>query len=166
VGPLIAVGVVARPHGVRGELRIRLHNPASEVLLDVPEVEIEGRGVFEVLSARRDRDAILLRVRGATTREDADALRGLAIRVPRDALPAPEEDEYYFCDLVGLQVVDAAGVALGRVEDVQEGPAHATLMVRREHDRVEVPLAEPWVVAVELSAGRIVVQGLDDLVVR
>lgn len=162
--PWVAVGVVARPHGVRGELRVHLHNPASGVLLDVGEVELEGRGRFPLEGARRERDAVLLRLRGCATREAAEALRGLAVRVPRTALPPPEPDEYYFCDLVGLQVVDPGGGRTGRVEDVREGPGHATLVIARDgRPAVEVPLADTWVVAVDLPAGRIVIRDLDAL---
>ena len=161
----VAVGVVARPHGVRGEVRVHLHNPASEILLQVGEVDLEGRGPFVIEAARRERDAVLLRLSGTATREQADGLRGLAVRVPREVLPPPAEDEYYFCDLVGLVVVDPSGARLGTVEDVREGLAHATLVVRRDDALVEVPLAEAFVSSVELAAGRIVVRGLEDLVV-
>jgi len=150
---------------VRGEIRVHLHNAASEVLLQVREVDLEGRGPFVVEAARRERDAVLLRLRGSGTREAADALRGLAVRVPREALPPPDEDEYYFCDLVGLRVVKASGEEVGVVEDVVDGPGHATLVVGLKGTRVEVPLAERFVVGVEIAAGRIIVQGLEDLAV-
>jgi 16S rRNA processing protein RimM len=158
------VGVVARPHGLRGELRVRLHNPDSGVLSDLTEIEIEGRGRYAILGARPERDAVLLRLVGCQTREAAEALRGLSLRVPRAALPAPDEDEYYFCDLVGLRVVDPEGTPRGRVRDVHEGPGHATLLVDCDDGRgIEVPMAEAWVLSVEIAAGRIVIRDLDAL---
>lgn len=157
------MGVVARPHGVRGELRVHLHNRDSEVLLRVREIELEGRGRFVVTAARPEREAILLHVRGCDTRDAAEKLRGLPILVPRAALPPPEPDEYYFCDLVGLAVVDPEGADLGRVEDVLEGSGHALLVVRQEARTIEVPLVDSWVVSVDISAGRIVIRDLDSL---
>jgi len=158
------VGVVARAHGVRGELRVRLHNPESDILERVAEVELEGKGRFAVRGVRPERDAVLVRLAGCDTREAAEALRGAAVRVPRAALPAPGEDEYYFCDLVGLQVIDPDGTPRGHVRDVREGPGHATLLVTREDGReIDVPMADAWVVSVEIPAGRIVIRDLDAL---
>lgn len=160
----IAVGVVARPHGVRGELRVRLHNASSQVLSGLKEIELEGRGRFAILGARPERDAVLLRLSGCETREAAEALRGLSLRVPRAALPALADDEYYLCDLVDLRVQDPDGTPRGRVREVHDGPGHATLVVERDDGRaIEVPLADAWVVSVDLHEGRLVIRDLDAL---
>lgn len=161
----IALGVVARPHGVRGELRVRLHDPGSDLLFHVEEVDVEGKGRFHVRGARPERDAVLLRLAGCETRDDADRLRGLAVRVPRSALPPLAEGEYYLCDLVGLRVEDPEGAVRGRVHAATEGPGHAILQVTLESggEPIDVPLADTWVVAVDVSAGKVVVRGLDEL---
>ena len=59
------------------------------------------------------------RAKEIATKEQADALRGLKLHVPRDQLPEPDEDEFYLTDLVGLQVRDPEGAVLGSVKSVQ-----------------------------------------------
>jgi len=159
----IALGVVARPHGVRGEVRIHLYNAASDVVLALREIDLEGHGRFRVAAARRDREAVLLRLEGCSTRDRADELRGARIGVPRSALPAPDDGEFYLCDLVGLEATDPTGAALGRVVDVREGPGHATLVLEAGGKTLEVPLAEPFVRDLDVGDGRLVLEGIDEL---
>ena len=70
-------------------------------------------------------------MRSASTAFD-EALRGLELFVPRDALPPPDEDEFYFADLVGLRAVTAAGDELGRVKSVQNFGAGDLLEIAPE----------------------------------
>ena len=68
---------------------------------------------------RRTRARWSARAKEVATREDAEALRGLDLYMPRDALPAPDEDEFYFADLIGLAAVSPDGEALGPIKCVQ-----------------------------------------------
>lgn len=63
---------------------------------------------------------MVARVREVATREQAEALRGLRLYIPRDVLPEAEEDEFYVADLIGMQVVGPDGDALGRVKSVRD----------------------------------------------
>ena len=76
------------------------------------------------------------------------------LEVPREALPATEEGEYYAFQLVGLEVVEEGGRVLGRVEAVHPGPANDALDLG---DGLLLPLVEACVRAVDLEAGRILV---------
>ena len=90
----VPLAEVMRPHGVRGELRLRTFNRDSEVLLDVDEVLVrfpEGdEQEVSVDGARRANDAVLLKLHSVDDRNRADELRGAMICVRRGALPPLE----------------------------------------------------------------------------
>ena len=70
---------------------------------------------------------------GIDSRQRAEELKGLLVAVPRAALPEPDEHEFYWGDLVGLEVSNEAGESLGRVASLIGGAAHDVLVVRDEH---------------------------------
>jgi len=118
----LAVGRVARAHGVRGRILVAPYNADSTAVQTVKRLWIEGRE-FEVARAERVNLGYLVALRGIDDRDAAGALRGKEVEVDRDELPAPGEDEVYAIDLIGFEVVDASGTHRGVVEDLEEaGP--------------------------------------------
>lgn len=120
-GTFIQVGRVAGAFGVRGEVRITSFTADPAALLDYRTlVREDGSPALTLTSGREAKGAVIARAREVETREQAEALRGLKLFIPRSALPEPDEDEFYVTDLVGLSVVDADGAALGRIKSVQD----------------------------------------------
>lgn len=118
-GRLIQVGRVAGGFGVKGEMRISTFTAEPLALARYKTLLREdGSAGLTVLSARAVKDAVIAKVSGIDSKEAADALRGLRLFVPREALPEPDEDEFYLTDLIGLSVVSVTGEALGRIKDV------------------------------------------------
>jgi 16S rRNA processing protein RimM len=133
VTQLLAVGRVARAHGVRGRILLVPYNEDSQELVRVGELWLRtGSGEprrFEVARAERAHLGYLVALRGVDDRDAAEALRGLEALVDRAALPAPEEDELYAADLIGMSVVDAQGVARGTVVEVETAGLQELLRV-------------------------------------
>lgn len=117
---LVLVGQVAGGFGVRGEVRVTAYTADPMALVAYsPLLRADGSPGLTLASGRPEKTAVVGRAREIATKEQADALRGLKLYVPRDRLPAPEEDEFYLTDLVGLQARDPADVVLGVVRSVQ-----------------------------------------------
>jgi 16S rRNA processing protein RimM len=118
-----------------------------------------------IKTARMHSGALLAELAGIATREDALSLRGGDIGVPRASLPAVKEGEIYWADLVGLDVVNAEGVALGTVCGVVEHGAHPLLRVTKSEvaapERL-IPYVPGIVVGVDLEARRIDVDWGED----
>jgi 16S rRNA processing protein RimM len=130
---LILVGRVAGAFGVKGEVRITSYTDDPATLLGYRELKREDGGVGLTLTAGRPhKGALVARATEVATREDAEALRGLQLYVSRDALPPPEEDEYYLADLIGLAAVSPEGEALGRIKSVQNFGAGDLLEIAPE----------------------------------
>ncbi|MCA9616549.1 MAG: 16S rRNA processing protein RimM [Sandaracinus sp.] len=165
---LVTVGVLTKPHGIRGELRLHAFNLDSPLWDDVDRLvlrEPSGLREVEVVSCRVvPSKHVVVRLAGVGTVEAADALRNVEVAVPRDALPALDEDEFYFVDLIGLPVL-RDGAEVGRIENVLEYPSVDCLEIRCEDGVRELPILEPWVVSIDPDDG-VVVGPWDDIPVR
>ena len=153
----ILMGVIGRPHGVRGLVHVHSYTADPADLPSYgPFRDERGRcftlrwrteGVAEIAEVV---DGQEVRV---TDRTRAESLVNLRLYVERDRLPAPEEDEFYLTDLVGLEAVGKDGAPLGRVAAVHDYGAGASL----EIGALLVPFTRAVVPEVDLAAGRIVV---------
>jgi 16S rRNA processing protein RimM len=118
---LILVGRVAGGFGVRGEVRIATY---TEDPLTLTKFKVltrqDGSPALTLTTARVAKDGVVARCVGIDTKEAADALRGLRLYVPREALPEPDEDEFYLADLIGLTVRHVAtNDLIGKIKSVQ-----------------------------------------------
>jgi 16S rRNA processing protein RimM len=161
---LIAVGYVARAHGVRGELRVHTHDPDSTTLFDVERVFIGGVE-REVQSARpAAQGAVLLVVTGVEDRDAAEALKGQAVEVRREDVPLAE-GEFLVADLRGCAVFDEGGAALGEIVELLHGPQDLLVIHGDDGERI-LPLVAELVVSVDVAARRVVVVLPEDLPVE
>jgi 16S rRNA processing protein RimM len=117
---LILVAQAAGAFGVTGELRITTYTEDPTALLRYGALKREdGSAALTLTGGRAANGALIARAREVSTREEAQALRGLRLFISRAELPEPDEDEYYLADLIGLTVRSPDGRALGSVKSVQ-----------------------------------------------
>lgn len=121
VSGLILVGRVAGAFGVRGDVRVTAYTEDPGALLDYRDLKRkDGSPALTLLSGRVQKAEVIGRAREVETREQAEALRGLELYVAREALPPPEEDEFYLADLIGLAARSPQGEAIGTIRSVQD----------------------------------------------
>jgi 16S rRNA processing protein RimM len=106
----------------------------------------------EVSALKRHTDSLLAKWQGWDQPEAVDALRGATVCVPRTEFPPLPEGQYYWSDLIGLQVVNREGRALGVVQDLASNGAHELLQVSGEDGTLLVPLVPAYVDDVDLAA--------------
>jgi 16S rRNA processing protein RimM len=167
--PLVPLGVVIGAHGVRGELRVKLHNPGSEVLDRRKSIVLrDGATATEhrVTARRRHQDLVLLTIEGCEDRDAAIALRGREVCIPRSQLPQLAPGEHYLIDLVGLRAQRPDGQSIGNVESVIPYPTIDALAIRTEQGLVEVPVLAPYFVEARVTDGVVVLDHLDDFAVE
>lgn len=116
----VCLGAFAGAHGVRGEAKVKVFTADPGGIAAYGKVETEdGARQFNLTVVRQIKgDFVLVRAPEIKSREDAESLKGQRIYVERDALPAPDEDEFYLDDLVGLKAEDETGAPLGVVKAV------------------------------------------------
>ena len=171
----VEVGVIARPHGVRGELRVALHNKDSEVLFSVDEVLVRlPDGVEHEVSvdaARPADQAVLMRLHSIDDRDRAEQVRGSKVFVRRSDFPELPEGEFYTCDIEGVRVLvaaDAGEAGLsgleGRVRTIVSYPSVDVVVVDMgERGVFEVPLVDDFVESVDAKAGLVTLRTLEGL---
>jgi 16S rRNA processing protein RimM len=150
------MGRVAGSYGVRGWVKVAPETGSQEGLAGAKEWWI-GADPYEVDAAKVHGSTVVGKLAGIETREQALALKGQAVSVPREALPEPEEGKYYLADLVGLEVVNEQGAALGVVTRTYSNGAHDVIEVSGDRTRL-IPWVAVVVKNVDLSGRRIRVE--------
>ena len=173
----VELGRVLDAWGIKGWVRILPHSAdtsalfqSSDWFLQPPEARFaRGFSAFassvsvHVAEIKAHSDGIVARLDGVDDRNAAEALKGVRISVPRSAFPAAADGEYYWIDLIGLDVVNREGVHLGVVRDLMPtGPNSVLVMEYTETvDGVEktaerlVPFVAAYIDDVDLKARRI-----------
>ncbi len=153
---LICVGAIAGSYGVAGEARIKSFCAEPSAIGDYgPLYGEDGKQTFHITLTRPVTGGFGARIKGVTTKEQADDLRGVSLFAPRAALPALPDDEFYHADLIGLDVVDTGGAALGTVTMVLNHGAGDILEVGAQG--LLIPFTKLAVPTVDLAARRVVV---------
>jgi len=162
--PTILVGVVAKAHGVRGEVLVRNRSDNPERWSPGSVVFDENGTALTVAEARVGGDRVFIRFEGVADREHAEALRGRELRVPRSWLPDLPEGAWWPDELEGCRVVTEGGRDLGVLSEVVRHPAN-DLWVAVDDEGVEtsVPVVPDLLVEVDVAGRRVVVRDLPGL---
>jgi 16S rRNA processing protein RimM len=156
----ILLGRIAAAHGVRGDVLIHSFTGEPEAIASYGPLESEDGGRrFEVRLVRVTPKGIVARIAGVTDRTVAEALKGAALYVARDRLPAPGDGEFYRADLIGLRAQDPDGQPLGTIVGVDNYGAGDILELRREGkaETELIPFSNAYVPSVDIAAGTITV---------
>lgn len=156
----VLLGRFGAAHGVRGEIRLQSFtaDPAA-IATYGPLFDESGARRFVISSLRSlGKDIFVARVEGVADRNGAEALTGAELYLPREALPQPEEDEFYLADLEGLRAETVDGATLGRVIGVRNFGAGDLLEIQPpEGETILLPFTKAVVPTVDVAGGRVVV---------
>jgi 16S rRNA processing protein RimM len=170
----LVVGRVGRPHGIRGELTVQVHTDDPDLRFAAGSVlatEPAERGPLTISSSRWHSGRLLVRFDGYADRTMAEDLRGtLLVMDSAEVGPTADPDEFHDYELIGLEVVTAAGDPVGVITDVLH-QGQNLLVVRPapdqpDHEEILVPFVAAIVPEVDVKAGRVVIDppaGLLDL---
>jgi 16S rRNA processing protein RimM len=172
MGDRIAIGVIRKAHGVRGEASVEPWTDSPERFAELKSVTLvspDDSRTREVAieSMRAHQGRALLKFAGIESPEELRELHNWTVEIPEDQARKLEEDEYFLHDLVGLTLVDADGRERGVVTETYEGGGGILLSVRRPDGRTfDLPFAGDICTNIDLAARRMTVnlpEGLDDL---
>lgn len=154
--------VVARfgaAHGLRGEIRMKAFTTEASSIAAYGPLEADDGRLFEIEAARPiGGDMLVASIKGVGDRSSAEALSGLDLSVPRNRLPAPEEDDFYHADLIGLAAVTGDGAVLGRVTAIHNHGAGDIVEIERVGEpTLLVPFTRAAVPAIDIAGGRMTV---------
>jgi 16S rRNA processing protein RimM len=165
--PTVAVGMIGRAHGVRGELSVVVLTEVSERFEPGATVSLEDGRTLTIDASRPHRDRMLVRFREVGDRTAAEALRGSLLLVPRSSSPALPEGSWWDHDVEGCEVATDAGRSLGVVAEVIHTRANDIWSVLdRSGSETLIPVLKDVVVSVDTPGKRIVVREILGLTVE
>ena len=152
---VLVVGRIASPFGVRGWLRVNAFTAVVDSLLDYSPWYLKLKGQWqtvELLSGRQHGKGLVVQLKMCHDRDDAAALTGTDIGIYRSQLPPVATDEYYWSDLMGMQVITTDDQVLGVVDHLLETGANDVIVVKGEHECLVPYIKEQVVKSVDLEA--------------
>ncbi len=162
----LTVGRVSRPHGVRGELRVRIVTAYPERLerhacfyLTHPDFP-EKTDRYPVEKCRFHQETLLLKLGGLDDRDSAEELRGMLVQIPIEEAVPLEEGEYYHFQLIGVRVETEGGEPLGQVTEVIDTGANDVYVVRGPRGELLLPALDSVILELDLDAKLMVVRPL------
>lgn len=159
-GPgLTPAGIIVGAQGVRGLVRVKTFTQTSGVIADYgPLFNESGERQFSVTLVEARPTVAVVKIDGVTSREAAEALKGLMLHIPRSALPEVDEDEFYHADLVGLIAETETGGRIGVVSSLDDFGAGELIEIAL--DAGGAPLVCPFTMAVvpivDIAGGKVV----------
>ena len=155
----LLLGVIIGAQGLRGEVRVKTFTETPERLSAYGALHAKDGRAFKLANVRPLKsDVAVASIDGVSDRNAAESLKGVELYVSRDVLPAPEEDEFYHADLVGLRAEDAEGRLIGEVRAIHNfGAGDVIEIVRGDGGNLFLPFTRETVPAIEPGGGRIVV---------
>ena len=156
----VCVGKVSGIFGVRGWIKVYSYTETRENILTYsPWTLTKGKESkeVEVIDGRRHGKTVVARLEGINDRDDAAELNGWEIFIHADQLPKAKQGEYYWADLVGLQVKTVEGTDLGIVQQMLETGANDVVVVLGERERLIPFLQGQTIIKIDLLAGEMLV---------
>jgi 16S rRNA processing protein RimM len=166
----LELGRIGAPFGLDGWVHVSSYTEPREALLEYREWALRREGSerqrYRLIEGRVHGERLIARLEGIESRDGAALLTGAWVEIERAALPPTGDREYYRADLIGLEVENLEGVALGRVAYFIDAPAGAVMVVEGPEGSADgtrpEAAREHWVLAdpahlrrVDLAAGRI-----------
>jgi 16S rRNA processing protein RimM len=156
----VDVGKISGVFGVKGWLKIFSYTSPKENILNYSPWLLKKAGevkTVEVVDGNLQGGGVIAQIKGVNDRNQAETLLGYEIFIRREQLPETSEGEYYWSDLIGLEVETTDGVVLGIVDSLLETGANDVLIVKGERERAVPFIKGQVIVEIDREAGRIVV---------
>jgi len=154
----ICVGMIAGAHGVKGLVRLRSFTLVPEAVTQYGPLTDEDRKSFAVKIKSAAKDYFIAEIKGITSKEEADAIRGQKLYVLRTAMPKTTGREFYEADLIGLTAADAAGKNYGVVRAVHNHGGGPFLEIGSSaKNSFMLPFNDSCVPEVDIDTGRVTI---------
>ena len=163
----VTIGQIVTTHGIHGKLRVEYYNDEKthffsyrRIFLRDPSGRIES---FAVLEARVHKKLLIVRLEGVNSIDEAERLVGFVVLIERATLAKLEEGEYYWTDLIGMEVVTDEGKPLGRLAEIIRTGGADVFVVTSGDKEVLIPATEEAIKQVDVDAQRVVVHPIEGL---
>lgn len=155
---LVLIAEIGGVHGIQGEVRVKLYSDNPAALTAYGPLQDAAGIRFKIKKHRPSKTVFVCRIEGVADRTAAEKLNGTKLFIPRDRLPAPEEDEFYHIDLIGLAAKLPDGQILGQIQAVFDFGAGDILEIKPPKGALMlVPFTREFVPDIDLAAGHVII---------
>ena len=156
----IEAGRIVNTHGVAGEVKVEVWLDSPQFMKKCGRIFVDG-APLKIISAREHKGFLLARLEGVDDVNAAMRLKGREVRIDRSDAPLPR-GAYFLQDIIGAQVVDEAGNAVGTLEEIMETPASRVYVVRGEREHM-IPAVPEFILAADVERGIITVHLIEGM---
>ncbi len=182
----VEVGRIAEAWGIQGWFKVHPYSASSEALFSckrwfiappirpgqktqIPPQGLEGVRLVRIIQSKEHGAFVVAKADETPDRNAAESIRSWRVFVPRSSFPTPDANEYYWVDLIGLEVWNREGVNLGRVSELMSTGPHDVLVLKvpdspegeKSPDRM-IPFVDAFIDEVQPDQGRILVDWQPD----
>jgi 16S rRNA processing protein RimM len=158
-GKLIKIAIITGAHGVRGEVKLRILAENTDFLTE-PLILFDGAGKkkFSIKITGKAKDNLIARIEGVIDRNSAESMKNTELFTAASDLPAPDEGEFYYSQLIGLDARNENGDKLGEITSVNNFGAGDVIEITTVSGETEMlPFSEPWIGEINLEQGYVVI---------
>jgi 16S rRNA processing protein RimM len=162
----LVVGQIVRPHGIRGEVGMKIITAYPERLSQIETLFVgPGHQPYPVKRMRRHMDGMIIHLEGVLDRDEAETLRGMLVHIHIDDAVPLEEGEYYLFQIEGIRVVADTGQELGRLTDlIETGANDVYVITTSDNQEILLPAIPEVIQRVDTVAGVMTVHLLEGLI--
>jgi len=165
---LIAYGKITKAHGLSGGLKLLPFSRLPESLNSIERIFIDIPGTqaprpYRIEEYRFDKGSAVIRLEGIDTIEEAEKLTGRDVYIEKSDLPGLGEGEFYWFELIGLDVYTEEGLYVGKVDSLIDRALQSVLVVRKGDKEALIPLSEPIIEEINLKESKIIISPVEGL---
>lgn len=166
----IAVGKVAKSHGLKGEMKLRPTVPDPKIIQNLSRVRLgiegkePGERVYESFGIRGHFSKLILKLPGVDSVESAKALTGQTVFSARKDFPVLPKGEHYWFEIIGLKVFDEEGQCFGEVDEILNAGGSEIYVVRDENREIMLPAVKDIIKIVDPEQGKLVFHRIEGLI--
>ena len=159
----VLVGRVLKPHGLTGELHVQPITDSPNRFASGELLFLAGRQYRSEYARHQTHASLVLKLEGIDSSEDAQALHGVSIFVPRDRVPPLPQGQYYYFQLLEMEVYTSTGEHLGRISEIMETGSNDVYVVTNGPQEILIPALDDVITNVDIEARRMVINLPDGL---
>jgi len=165
---LIAYGKVIKPHGLSGEVKVLPFSGEFSSFKNFSNLyislEIDNPPQFVISRSRNQKTHIIVKLQDVDSIDAAERLKGLIVFIDKKELPKKEDDEYYWFELIGMDVFNTEDKLIGKVKDIMDTAAQPILIISNNTEEYLVPMVEKYVEDIDLANSKIVINPIEGLI--
>ncbi len=164
---LLPIGRVVKPHGVKGKIKVDYFGEDLNRFSLYRQVYIKNQvgrlQTYEILEAIPQPPRLILRLKGVERREEVDPLVGKEILIKKRSLPSLQEGEYYWFDILGIEVETSEGKRIGRVKEIFPTGANDVYVIEGKKREIFLPATDEVIQSIDIKKGRMKVIRMEGL---